>query len=236
MRRRRYVWSRLLALLLGALVGAGAAGLTGWLTPDPAGAHLEPWGHTWPYSFTSSSCDILNVTEVDPISIVYYENASTGNVDAHYAYHGYAHHGLWDNHDPSWASAQYFYDHVCLPQDSENSTGDLWQSRYHQRHFWNWDEPWGIYSISTPHYEDITKCDEGNLSHAVRENGSSGMPEGGYRNAKMEIGWHWHNWNNGGGAAHYWAGWQDWDNLREFRQCDGQYARGDGDVDFIEIR
>lgn len=213
-----------LALLLGIVIGTGTAVFAGEFVRNPADAHLSAWGHTWPYSFDTSSCGWN--TEVDPIQIVYYWDATTSKVHGHSS-----HHGSWSTNDGTTAT-QYFDNHGCSSMNGQNATGPIWSSRYHQRFDTANDPGWGNISLATPHYEDFILCGA-QPKHAVRENESSGMPEGGFVNAKHKIDQLWHNWNNGG--THDWAGYQDWDNVRRFEQCDGKKAWGNGKVDFIAI-
>jgi hypothetical protein len=202
----------ILAMVFGCVVALGSE----VSSSKPASAHLDFRRHTSFYSYTDSACKHA----VDPISIVFYRNATLSNVDQHAS-----HHNSWTYHS---GSTQYFYDHYCGAMDNQNASGDFWQSRYHMREWWNWDAKSGYYTLATPHHEDMTWC-----GHAV--DGSGNEPPGGFVRAKWEIGYLWHNWNNGGGT-HYFGGSQYWGNTQEFQQCDGDWASNDGWIDFVEIR
>jgi hypothetical protein len=52
----------------------------------PAGAHLDPYGHTWPYSL-NSSCSANN--PIDPIGTVFWNVGSATFVASHAGHHGY---------------------------------------------------------------------------------------------------------------------------------------------------
>lgn len=233
MRPRSKPFTMMLSVLLGAVVGA-SFGLA--VVPESfrnrADAHLDmsSWYHTWPYTFSASSC--WNNSETDPIQIVYYNVATISNVNIHSA-----HHDGWSVSENE-TSPQYFYDHYCGRQDGQNADADFTSSRYHQRlwYYYDYANGWNTYSLATPHYEDVVwpECSWKELPHhAVRENGSSSMPEGGFIKAKHRIDQYWHNWSPNG--WHYWWGYQDWRNTQWFKQCDDQYAWGNGLVDFIRI-
>jgi hypothetical protein len=216
------------AVVAGVILGACLAGvLVSGQASRSVSAHLNPWGHTWPYSFTTSNCGWN--TEVDPVQVVYYNNASYSTVQGHSAHHG------WASNDGTTAQ-QYFDNHGCGVMTGQNSSAGITSSRYHQRYrVTNGDSTWGTYAISTPHYEDIIFCGI-TPKHAVRENHSSSMPEGGFINAKHKVNQLWHNYGGGGVAnPHHWNGAQNWDNVRRFQQCDGEWAWGNGLVDFIRI-
>lgn len=228
MRHPPNVWSQRLALLLGAIIGVSVGGFTVWFV-GPVRAQVDLHREPLPYAFSSPSCAVG--TELDPTTIVFFGNATTDNVHAHAK-----HHGRWGTDDGGQYGVEYFFNLTCRRQDGEDATAGITSSRYHHRHVAATDPGHGIYSLSTPHYEDIVYPECGVLrpQHAVRENGSPSMPEGGFNHAKLELGYYWHNWNNGGGA-HHWLGYRVWDNTRHMQQCDGQEAWADGNVDFIEI-
>jgi|FaiFalFF_MnMetaG_3_1042247.scaffolds.fasta_scaffold00564_4 hypothetical protein len=85
----------LLALAVGALAGDVFVLLVNRL-PLPAEAHLDPWGDTLPYSYRDPNCTI----PADPITVVFYYNATIPNMHTH-AHH----HGGWSYHD---GDTQYF--------------------------------------------------------------------------------------------------------------------------------
>jgi hypothetical protein len=202
----------LAAVLIGAILSVALEGVV----IDRAFGHLSFARHTRFYSYTDSSC----TNAVDPISVVFYGQATLGNVDTHAS-----HHGGWSNHG---GGTQYFYDHYCGPMDGQNASGAIWQSRYHMREWSNWDATYRDYALATPHHEDMTWC-----GHAV--DGDDNEPPGGFVLGKWDIGYNWHNWNNGG-ATHRFGGSQYWGNTQEFRQCDGDWASNDGWIDFVEVR
>ena len=197
------------ALAVFLLIAVHASGGTN------AEAHLNPLGHTASYAFTNSGC----TNKVDPISVVFYWDASIS------AMHQHAHqHGGWVYHDGTF---QYFFDHSCFGQDAQDASNPSWSARYHMRYLWNGDPTWGTYTLATPHHEDLLTC-----GHAVDAN--SNEPPGGFVMAKWDIGWNWHNWNNGGGS-HYFQGSHWWGNNISFTQCDNEQASNDGWVDYVEV-
>lgn len=209
---------------LAAAIGVGLALLftrvVGAVLPfGTAEAHLDPFGHTSAYNYTDSQC----IYQVDPISVVLYDNATLSNAHTH-AHH----HGGWDSHDG--VTDQYFYDHWCGPMDGADASNPWWDinGRYHMRYWYYNDGTWGFYTLTTPHHEDVA-C---GTNHAVDSNQNE--PPGGYVMAKWDIGSNWHDWN-GGGGSHYFGGSQFWGNQTSFWQCDGEPAWNDGYVDFVRI-
>lgn len=200
-----------------------------------AGAHLEPdWGpgHTDWYSYTDAPGVITpwgRTDEVDPISVVFYNNGSLSQTHYHAHYDS-----VWAVHD-SVGNPQYFYDHYpCDIQDGQDADDLFFTSRLHMRYETGaeWDPSWGTYTLATPHEEQVV-LDGGNfVCHAVLS--EANHPPGGFVLAKWDIGWDWHNWNNGGGL-HYLAGSMWWGNTSEFQQCNGKWAGNDGWVDYIRI-
>lgn len=226
---------RLVALVLRAIIGLGGVIVVeGLLSTDQIGTHLDPWtpGHIGSYSYSDPNC---STNRKDPIQIVYYNNATSVNVGYHSAHHG------WPD-DPG-ADPQYFFDHGCTADDGERANGS--GTRYHQRWetAWTEDNYWDTYSFATPHFEDYVwpECGYfGAPKHAVRENNpeADNMPEGGFINAKHEIDQWWtNNWPGGETRGHHhWWGSQDWDNVDWMKECDDQFAWGNGIVDFIEVK
>jgi hypothetical protein len=225
-------------------MGSIAAGLAVAVLGPVAQAHIDrASGHVRTYAYSASNC----ASKVDPIQVVFFNAPQTGSsldLGTHFGQHG-----GWSTDDPDWFPGykqQYYYDHGCSQKDGERSTSWALNSRYHAR--WqdmtnsaNWDSFFGHYALATPHYEDITDdgdCDSSTkpFDHAIRENNSSSMPEGGYINAKHTVDHLWtYNWPGAGGGVgqHKWHGTQNWDNVDWMWQCDGQAAWGNGIVDFI---
>jgi hypothetical protein len=205
----------LLALAVGALAGDVFVLLVNRL-PLPAEAHLDPWGDTLPYSYRDPNCTI----PADPITVVFYYNATIPNMHTH-AHH----HGGWSYHD---GDTQYFFDHYCGLHDGQDASNPGWDplGRYHMRYWWWTDPYWGTYTLATPHHEDLVWC-----GHAVDSNWDE-WP-GGFVRARQDIAKNWHRYNNGG--SHYFAGSQYWGNTAAMWQCDGQPAWSDGNVDFVRV-
>ena len=218
MRTRTKTWAT--GLLAAAILGATFGTAHHFATT--ASAHLDGLVHVYPYSYRAYPCS----QAADPISIVFYQNANATNTSTH-AHH----HGSWTNHQ---GTQQYFYNHGCVPKDDQNSNGGLLSNRYHMRYFWNQDlvaEPWlGKYATATPHWETVDLNCSGwwDPNHKV-ENGTPG----GFVKGKWELGWRWHNWNNGGGQ-HLLLEQQYWGNRADMPQCEGT-AANDGWVDFIRV-
>jgi len=215
-------WLHLGAFALGGLIAMGWAG-------QVADAHLDGLVHVKPYSFGTSSC--LANDYRDPITVVFKPLGSNQNVQ----YHGQDHNWSVGSGSPFIGSqAQYFYQHGCLNYQGQFASGFAWQNRYHLRLVVHNDpsEPsMGWYSISTPHYEIVT-C--GGSSHAVSIPSEWSFAPSGFVAARWEIGYQWHNWNNGG-RHHTYLGAQYWGNNTQMQQCNGQWHGSDGWVDFVEV-
>jgi hypothetical protein len=189
-----------------------------------AEAHLDPitiqnpMGHTSLYNYTNSTCG----NAVDPISVFFYGAADTNNMHTH-AHH----HGGWTDHS---GTGQYFFEHFCGTMNGQDASAV--GTRYHMRYFWNYDPGiWQYYSVATPHHEDLLFQSPG-CGHAVDSNNNE--PPGGFVMGKWDIGFNWHNWNNGGGQ--HWFGGSWWGgNTGGFVQCDGEWAWNDGYIDFVQI-
>jgi hypothetical protein len=211
---RRISWPLVFAIVIGAAAGLGAGSR---LRSNVHADMVYGNGHIAVYSFTDAACTDL----VDPISVVFFNRATTANVNTHAG-----HHGRWTYRD---GTTQFFYDHRCKQHASQAATRPSWglPGRFHMRHAPNTDAFWGTYSLATPHYEDTTWC-----GHAVDSNWDEAP--GGFVKAKWEIGYRWHNWNNGGGThAFFTSEW--WGNSDPQWQCDGQPAWNDGWTDLIRI-
>jgi hypothetical protein len=207
-------WTFGLAAAFGGFAGTVAALA---MAPRARADMVYGNGHIAVYSFSDSVCTDL----VDPISVVFVNKATTTNVNTHAG-----HHGRWTYRD---GTMQYFYDHACKPLASQAANRASWglPGRYHMRHRPNTDAVWGTYSLATPHYEDTLWC-----GHAVDSNWDEAP--GGFVKAKWEVGYRWHNWNNGGGA-HVYVHSEWWGNTDPQWQCDGQPAWNDGWTDIIRI-
>jgi len=217
--RRWLIWT-VVALSVGAAVGVVAARLR----PETVAAHLDyTSSHIRGYSYNDSLCR----KAVDPISVVFYRNASASNVNTHANHHnGWGSSGL--------SSAQYFYDHGCKrPTGDIASAGPFDPWRYHMRHFQSRDAARGTYSLATPHRETLVRCTDGSTKHAVDP--TTDTDPGGFVRAKWYIADTWHYWNDAP-APHFWQGSEYWGNTAALWQCNGQAVWNDGWVDFIEIR
>ncbi|MBI2765795.1 MAG: hypothetical protein HYX53_07775 [Chloroflexi bacterium] len=215
-------------LMIVVLTGMVAGTLTSLALP--VSANLTFGSHVELYTYDGISGSSCTGGRVDPISVLFYSNASTSNVNTHAG-----HHGGWTWSD---GSNQYFYDHLCAPLDSQRASNYsfLGTSRYHMRYHWNVDNPnFGTYSIATPHYETIKLCG-GIPKHAVSPTG--GGDPGGFVKGKWDIGYNWHNWNGAYGGSpgpHRFDQSAVWSNTQAMQQCDGTYAWNDGWVDYVEI-
>lgn len=199
------------------------------LSAGRAEAHLDGLVHVKPYTYNNSSCSDGN--EVDPISVVLYTNATTGNVQTHAAHHG------WNQHEGS-SMEQRFYQHGCVGMSAGESTPFMFGfDRYHMRHRWHYDpsEPsMGTYALTTPHYDHGVACNWHEVGHAVNVPAEWASAPSGFVAAKWELGQNWHNWNYGG-SAHFFQGSQYWGNTIRIQQCNGQWHANDGWVDFVQI-
>jgi hypothetical protein len=184
-------------------------------------AHLTFEEHTTYYSHSDSNCWNF----VDPVSVVFHNDATEAQVDTHAR-----HHGDWG---VTGGTVQWFYDHSCGQMDNDHASGQPYQGRFHMREWWNYDSGWPqYYTLATPHHEDIDWCGDG-WKHAV--DGNDNEPPGGFVAAKWDIGYNWHNWNNGGGDHWFSGNTYYGGNTIPFEQCNGDWAWNDGWIDFVEI-
>jgi len=202
-----------------ALVGIGT-GVS--LAPQGASADMDFSSHVRQYSYDSLSC----TGRVDPVSVLFYQNSTTSAVNTHAGDHG-----SWTHTD---GTEQYFWDHACDDFEGQRASQNsyLGVTRYHMRHRSGLDYfNFGTYSAATPHRETIKNC---NFVPKHAANASSGSEPGGFVRAKWDIGYNWHNWNNGGGL-HYIDQFAWWGNTSPMSQCDGTSAWNDGYIDYVEI-
>jgi hypothetical protein len=195
----------LLALVISAGVILGSM-IAGRGTAD---AHLTVWSHTWGYTFGSSSCTLGNY--VDPVGVVFTNQAFNNNLNFHAVEHG------WPDNS---SSTQYFYDHTCKNASGSKATSCWACTRYHFR--WlqgaSADASWNIYSIATPHYE-ISACP----GHAVES-------PNGFTKGKQRV---YDTFNPSG--HHAFLASQYWDNRNLMTQCNGLNAGSNGFVWFIYV-
>lgn len=109
MNRRWHGLRGIIAVLVGVALGVTSAGAVGKISEGPAAADLIPGPHTGTYSYSDSNC----WNPVDPISVVFYYEATTGRVNDHSYYHG-----NW-SYTGGAGSDQYFYDHWCEVFDDD---------------------------------------------------------------------------------------------------------------------
>jgi hypothetical protein len=178
---------------------------------QPAGAH---WSPGW-YTHTDSNC-ANNYNRIDPVSMIFYNNATPDRVGFHITYHT-----GWGGTD---AGGQWFKTH-----DSPNVcvfNGSGWQrasscgtcDRYHIRYadVYEWDGAYGWAVIGTPHYETYNYGPNCWGQHAV----TSTSP-GGFVNARNTL---YNALRNGGHAGTMgWIG-----NTEPRKQCDNEYVANDG--------
>lgn len=159
-------------------------------------------------------------SRVDPLNVAFYTWGTWGRAEDQVQ----AHAGWSDD----GGSHQLFSDHsACYDQHTQRASDGISSSRYHIRIRGQHDDPsWGWTATGDAHYEDIVYPECGFFpGHAVRENGPTGSGFDWGRN-QLAV--------SMGSAGHYyyyaWAG-----STQNFRQCDGQYARSDGNAAMIQL-
>jgi hypothetical protein len=224
---RRTLSIVLLAIAASALIGILAAQR---LSPR-AEAHLwpgtNPGDHTQLYSFSSNNC----MTRVDPVTIVFYNAATTQNVHSHANHHG------WTYHD-NLGSTQHFFEHACASQDDQSADGAFvdFNGRFHMRNTRNGDIDYlmGEYSIATPHHEFNDPDPDCLGAHAVKANqDDNDMSDGygGFAEGREEVCLDFVVNSD----HHYFGGNRGWDNMEMMEQCNGKMAWNDGFVHLIQI-
>lgn len=191
--------------------------------PTAAGAQWAP-GH---YSHRDSNC--LSVSNrVDPVTLVWYFDATIGRVASHVQ----SHMG-WTNRD---GSGQWFKvtdnPAYCVytggngtnyQRASAGGSSTRSHVRYADDAFDN-SAQWGYTVFGTPHYETYNygpSCWGG--QHAVSS-------PNGFITARNAI------YNAFKNAGHTVAGYKDWGNTQQMKQCDGEYAsNSDGRAYFIRV-
>jgi len=197
--------------LIGCVALLGAASL---LVTSSATAHFDT--SSWYTYDRLCSRD----TRVDPLNVVFYTWGTWGRAENQVE----AHAGWSDD----GGSRQLFSDHgMCYEQHTQRASAGISSSRYHLRIRGQHDDPaWGWAATGDAHFEDIVWPECGEFPrHAVRENSPTGS---GFDWARNELA------AAMGAAGHYvyyaWAG-----NTQNFRQCDGEYARSDGNAAMIQL-
>jgi hypothetical protein len=183
---------------------------------NPADAHFQT------YEYTLSGCPADYSRQVDPINIVFWNKADGGTTKSNVQFH------------PLWyvggGSTQYFSSHsVCGVMYSQDASNCAICTRYHIRYrkTYHSDDVLGTTSRGDAHHEDwVTTCHFGLGGHAVDKNGDngSGFDQG---RRKLRLGFD-------GQPGHPWYS-TFWDNMRNFKQCDGDYAGSDGYTVYIKL-
>ena len=200
--------------LAAAVAAALAIGVT------PARAHFQ----TYPY--TLKSCPASYDRQVDPVNFVFTRNgdgpAMVNQIKAH---------TTWD--DSTRGTVQSFSSHgVCGEMYASQATL-CWNltplcTRNHIRvkRTYESDSYLGVTGRGDAHHEDwVTTCNYGAGGHAVDSNGSNGS---GFDQGRRALRIAFEN------AGHGWSS-SFWDNKRNFKQCDGDYAGSDGYTVYVAL-
>jgi len=176
-------------------------------------AAASAFGHFDSGEYTHASCAGTEGSRRDPVNVVFW---NWGTIDRSVAQ--VQSHTGWTIIDGSF---QYFFDHsTCYGMANQRASG--YNSRFHLRfHPIHHDDGLGWTTTADVHHEDdIWYC-----GHAVDSNGPNGS---GFDQGRREVRIRMEN------AGHGWWS-EDWDNQQNFEQCDGDYARSDGYVVFINM-
>jgi hypothetical protein len=183
-----------------------------------ASAHFDTAGQ-----YTHKGCPGTSSNRIDPINIVFY---NWGTYDRA-ARSTEAHAGWYDQ----GGSGQYFVDHGnCYFMHTQRAQSGVASSRFHIRfRGQHSDTLWGWTTTGDAHHEDLvfgfSGCwDNGGWGgHAVDANGPNGSGfDQGRRELRTRIEAGGHSWFS-----------QQWGNTQNFQQCDGDWARSDGTVVFL---
>jgi hypothetical protein len=211
------------AAVLGAVVG----GVLAWaLLGGSAGrAHFQ----TYPY--TLKGCPASPARQVDPINIVF-----TGYADGRTTVNHIGYHTSWDRRG---GTTQYFSSHhVCGEMYAQKATGcglfnlgTIACDRFHIRVKKTYHgSDLGVTTRGDAHHEDwLATCNYGIGGHAVDRNGSNGS---GFDQGRRQMRSAFQDGFDAGN--HRWFS-RYWDNRRNFKQCDGDYAASDGYTVFIRL-
>jgi hypothetical protein len=194
------------------LVGTGLV-LSPGVVAGPARAHFQ----TYPY--TLSSCPASYDRQVDPITDVFYANATGDRVLNHIRFHT----GWTD----TGGSTQYFSSEgICAVMYGQRASANVSQSRFHIRVRRTYDDDpiWGITARGDAHHEDfVWYC-----GHAVDKGGGSTGLASGFDQGRRAL-------FEALSGTHTFGGTTYWGNTRQFKQCDGDYAGSNGNVDWWRI-
>lgn len=165
------------------------------------------------YSFrTSANCANFESNRVDPIGIIFYNNATGANVDAHI--------GADAGWPTSSSSGQNFWSHnACGVQSHERRSGSFGVGGAYSYHIrirktYDVDAGLGTTAQTTPHRDLILGCGHVADSYDLA------------RNALVSA---------MGGTGHHPYYWQNWQNNAAMVQCDGRSTASSGQVAFMRI-
>lgn len=197
----------------------GIAGLFAGLVLVPAVATGFPDEVSSRYSDSGSSC---GSNGVDPVTVMFTgDQATAANVSGQIA----RDHASWTNESGSLQSLgvrvnQDPGDKGCDEMDAQRANGSSTDNRKHIR---IWRVPYydgeNKKVQTTPHHEDFVLGPSCFGNHAVDSNGDNGSGFDRGRVAVREI---------FADAGHDIDAQLDWGNTRNFLQCDGDYARSNG--------
>jgi hypothetical protein len=193
------------------LVVVGVALLAALAPTTSASAHFDRAGQ-----YTHNGCPGNSSNRVDPINIVFYNWGTWDRGRSNLEYHA-----RWFD---SGGSTQYFVDHSsCHPMHVQRASGCTACSRFHIRlRGQHSDVSLGWTSTGDAHHEDLVWY----CGHAVDSNGPSGSGfDQGRREVRIRV---------GDASGHSWHT-ENWGNTQNFQQCDGDWARSDGIVTFINL-
>jgi hypothetical protein len=182
------------------------------------------------YGYSLSSCPAAYDKEIDPVGIVFYGSATGARTMNHIRYHtGWPIKPTLHQNFSSWG--------VCGKTYDEAASGRWYHSRYHVRvrKTARRTSLVGTTTLSTPHHEDYLKgrsihpfCTHPVDKGGVGPNGGGLMS--GFTQGRDEL------FSRMVSSSHHNnTAWVQWGNTREFRQCDGDYAGGDGWVVYVLV-
>jgi len=217
---------KLIPLTIGAICVASVL-----LAVATSGHASHAINSTLHYSFSDSSCS--TASRVDPVTVVFYNLATTDrvnqNIDAH-----------TDLDAGASVNPQNFgVNGVCLGQTVDKSSCAIMAcTRWHIRGLQSpvTHATYGSTTQSTPHHEDWVEsvfnpgCNILGLfgNHAVDKGGVSSGMFSGFDQGREHI------WDGFSAAGHT-GELQYWGNTQEFPQCDGDLAGSNGYVRYIKI-
>ena len=204
----------------GAIAAALAVVVTALVCATAANAHFQ----TYPY--TLKSCPASYDAHVDPVNFVF-----TRSGDGPTMVNAIKAHTSLD--DSTRGTVQSFSSHgVCGEMYASQATG-CWNgttlcTRFHIRvkKTYEGDPYLGVTGVGDAHHEDwVQTCNYGAGGHAVDANGSNGS---GFDQGRRALRIAFEN------AGHGWSS-KFWDNKRNFKQCDGDYAGSDGYTVYVSL-